>query len=141
MTQNGLRRQNILKLIRSASAPQQIADEKHPFRLQKLSFNCWIRQYLTQLLFDSKRTLRYLLTFSNLQYLAQASFHFKIMTSYNLPFPPPPGLWPGPWCRSRCNFFARSRLYIGPNLLRPPRIRSGRTAEKHKILSNQYLWR
>ena len=32
-------------------------------------------------------------------------------------------------CRKACCFSARSLLYIGPNLFRPPRIRSVRTAE------------
>lgn len=31
-------------------------------------------------------------------------------------------------CRKICSLRARSRLYMGPNLLRPPRIRSARTA-------------
>lgn len=37
-------------------------------------------------------------------------------------------------CRWRiiCNFLALSRLYMGPNLFRPPRILSARTAEKIK---------
>lgn len=41
-------------------------------------------------------------------------------------------------CRWRiiCSLRARSRLYIGPNLLRPPRIRSARTAENHKKITH-----
>lgn len=37
-------------------------------------------------------------------------------------------------CRWRiiCSFLARSRLYIGPNLFLPPRIRSARTAETER---------
>ena len=38
-------------------------------------------------------------------------------------------------CLSICSFLARSLLYIGPNLLRPPRILSCRTAAKDESKS------
>lgn len=37
-------------------------------------------------------------------------------------------------CLIICNFLARSLLYIGPNLFRPPLILSARTAEKIKAI-------
>lgn len=49
-----------------------------------------------------------------------------------------PLIWPRMACKAIwrclkiCNLRARSRLYIGPNLLRPPRIRSARTAAKKR---------